>query len=51
MNTPILTRFDDDLMKCLKALAAKKHIGYQSPLRRFVAERVYEEEKREGMLK
>ncbi len=50
-KTPVSVRFDDDLINRLKALAAKKHIGYQSLLRRFVAERLYEEEKREGMLK
>ncbi|MGH3090213.1 MAG: CopG family antitoxin [Rubrobacteraceae bacterium] len=50
-KTPVSVRFDDDLINRLKTLAAKKSIGYQSLLRRFVAERLYEEEKREGMLK
>ncbi len=50
-KTPVSVRFDDDLINRLKALAAKKDIGYQSLLRRFVAERVYEEEKREGIIK
>lgn len=50
-KTPVSVRFDDDLVNRLKALAAAKGIGYQSLLRCFVAERVYEEEKREGILK
>jgi hypothetical protein len=32
-------------------LATIKGIGYQTLLRQFVADRVYEEEKREGVLK
>jgi hypothetical protein len=35
----------------LKVLASIKGIGYQTLLRQFVADRVYEEEKREGILK
>ncbi|CAN5595542.1 CopG family antitoxin [soil metagenome] len=50
-KTPVSVRFDDEMVNRLKTLAAKKGVGYQSLLRRFVAERVYEEEKREGMLK
>lgn len=50
-KTPVSVRFDDDLINRLRILAERKHIGYQSLLRRFVAERLYEEEKREGILK
>jgi predicted DNA binding CopG/RHH family protein len=44
-------RIEDELVRRLKALAAVKGVGYQTLLRQFVAERVYEEEKREGILK
>ena len=44
-------RMENDLVNRLKVLAAVKGIGYQTLLRQFVADRVYEEEKREGILK
>ncbi len=47
----ISVRMEDDLVSRLKALAAVKGVGYQTLLRQFVADRVYEEEKREGLLK
>ena len=47
----ISVRMEDDLVNRLKALAAVKGVGYQTLLRQFVADRVYEEEKREGILK
>jgi uncharacterized protein (DUF4415 family) len=50
-KAPISVRMEEDLMARLKALAAIKGIGYQTLLRQFVADRVYEEEKREGVLK
>ena len=37
-------------MNRLKALAAIKGVGYQTLRRQFVAERVYEEKKREGII-
>lgn len=43
-------RFDADTIVRLQALAAKKHKGYQTLLKEFVAERLYEEEKREGIV-
>lgn len=43
-------RLNTDLSNRLEALAAAKGTGYHSLLEQFVAERVYEEEKREGML-
>ncbi len=50
-KAPISVRMEDDLVRRLKALAAVKGVGYQTLLRQFVADRVYEEEKREGILK
>jgi predicted DNA binding CopG/RHH family protein len=47
---PIGVRFDDDVVRRLKALASKKNKGYQTLLKEFVVERLYEEEKREGLL-
>ncbi len=49
-TTPVAIRFDADTLSRLKALAKTKHKGYQTLLKEFVAERLYEEEKREGIL-
>ena len=46
----VSVRMENDLVNRLKALAAVKGIGYQTLLRQFVADRVYEEEEREGIL-
>ena len=43
-------RLEADIIKRLKALARKKGTGYQTLLKQFVGERLYEEEKREGLL-
>ena len=43
-------RLDPDLHDRLKKLANKKGKGYQTLLKEFVLERLYEEEKREGLL-
>lgn len=48
---PVAIRFDEDLLRRLKALARKKGKGYQTLLKEFVLERLYEEEKREGVLR
>lgn len=48
---PVSVRMEEDLVDRLRVLAAVKGIGYQTLLRQFVSERVYEEEKREGILK
>ncbi|MGB3682455.1 MAG: CopG family antitoxin [Rubrobacteraceae bacterium] len=48
---PIAVRFDEDVLERLKQLADYKHKGYQTLLKEFVSERLYEEEKREGILK
>jgi predicted DNA binding CopG/RHH family protein len=47
---PVPVRFDEDVLRRLKALAAKRHTGYQTLLKQFVVERLYEEEKREGLV-
>jgi hypothetical protein len=47
---PVSVRLDRDILRRLKVLAAKKHKGYQSLLKEFVVERLYEEEKREGLV-
>jgi uncharacterized protein (DUF4415 family) len=47
---PIAIRLDRDVLRRLRAVAAKKGKGYQTLLKEFVMERLYEEEKREGLL-
>lgn len=49
-SKPLSVRFDDETVHRLKAVAEKKHKGYQTLLKEFVTERLYEEEKREGLL-
>lgn len=44
---PINLRIETDLLKRLQNIAEIKEIPYQTLLKQFVAERVYEEEKRE----
>ena len=46
---PVPIRFSDDVIQRAKALAARRHIGYQTLLKEFVVERLYEEEKRAGL--
>ncbi|MHB8509248.1 MAG: CopG family antitoxin [Candidatus Dormibacteria bacterium] len=47
---PIAVRFDDATLDRIKELAGRRHTGYQTLLKQFVIERVYEEEKREGII-
>lgn len=47
---PLAVRFDEHTIVRLKTLAERRNRGYHTLLREFVAERLYEEEKREGML-
>lgn len=47
---PVSVRLDSDVLRRLKAVAAKKRKGYQSLLKEFLVERLYEEEKREGII-
>jgi predicted DNA binding CopG/RHH family protein len=49
-TTPIAVRFDRSTLERLKALAALRNTGYQTLLKEFVFERLYEEEKREGII-
>ncbi len=49
-TTPIAIRFDQFTLMRLKALAAARNTGYQTLLKEFVIERLYEEEKREGII-
>jgi len=47
---PVPIRFDDTTLTRLKALAARRNRGYQTIVREFISERLYEEEKRDGIL-
>lgn len=47
---PINLRIENDLLVRLQKVADIKNIPYQTLLKQFVAERVYEEEKREKIL-
>jgi hypothetical protein len=47
---PVAIRFDDDTLGRLRALARRRRKGYQTLLKEFVVERLYEEEKREGLV-
>jgi hypothetical protein len=49
-TTPVAVRFDEFTIKRLKDLAALRNTGYQTLLKEFVVERLYEEEKRERIL-
>jgi hypothetical protein len=49
-TTPIAVRVDRFTLKRLRALATLRNVGYQTLLKEFVVERLYEEEKREGIL-
>jgi hypothetical protein len=49
-TTPIAIRFDQFTLMRLRALAASRNTGYQTLLKEFVIERLYEEEKREGIV-
>ena len=49
-TTPVAIRFDQFTLRRLKALAALRNTGYQTLLKEFVVERLYEEEKREGII-
>ncbi len=47
---PVAVRFDDSTLGRIRALAARRNKGYQTLLKEFVSERLYEEEKREGLV-
>ena len=46
----IAVRFEGDIIRRLAALAVHKGTGYETLLKEFVVERLYEEEKREGLV-
>jgi hypothetical protein len=48
---PVAVRFDDATLQRLRNLAARRGKGYQTLLKEFVMERLYEEEKREGIIR
>ncbi len=47
---PIALRFDETVILRAKAVASRRGKGYQTLLKEFVSERLYEEEKREGIV-
>ena len=49
-TTPVAIRFDRFTLRRLKSLAALRNTGYQTLLKEFVIERLYEEEKRVGII-
>ncbi len=49
-TTPIAVRLDQFTLRRLKTLAALRNTGYQTLLKEFLVERLYEEEKREGII-
>lgn len=48
---PINIRMETDLLKRLQSLAELKKVPYQTLLKQFVSERIYEEEIRENIIK
>lgn len=44
----VAVRFDETTLQRIRALAARRHQGYQTLIKQFVTERLYEEEKRDG---
>lgn len=47
---PVSVRFDEEMLQRLRALAVRRGKRYQTLLKQFVLERLYEEERREGIL-
>ena len=47
---PVVIRFDDDTLARLRELARVKGKGFQTLLEEFAVERLYEEEKRAGLV-
>jgi predicted DNA binding CopG/RHH family protein len=45
----IALRLSDDTIARAKAVAARRHIGYQTLIKEFITERLYDEEKRVGL--
>jgi predicted DNA binding CopG/RHH family protein len=49
-SATVTLRMEEDTLDRLRQLAEKKGMGYQTLLKSFVVERLYEEENREGIL-
>lgn len=49
-STPVTIRFEDQLVARLRALAERRGMRYQTLLKGFVAERLFQEEEREGII-
>ena len=47
---PVSLRLDETTLSRAKKLAELRHIGYQTLLKEFIVERLYEEEKRNGLV-
>lgn len=47
---PVSVRFETQLLDRLRALARRRGVRYQTLLKQFVLERLYEEEQREGLV-
>jgi len=48
-STSVTIRFEGDTLHRLRTLAARKQLGYQTLLKQFVVERLYEEEQRAAL--
>ncbi|HLZ08460.1 MAG TPA: CopG family antitoxin, partial [Chloroflexota bacterium] len=44
----VAVRFDEAVLQRVRALAERRNQGYQTLIKQFVTERLYEEEKRDG---
>ncbi len=47
---PVSVRLENDILHRLRVLATRKGMGYQTLLKQLLVERLYEEEKREGLV-
>ena len=47
---PVSIRFEQHLLDRLRSLASRRGMRYQTLLKQFVVERIYEEERREGIV-
>lgn len=50
-HVEIAIKWESDQLDRIKRLAAKKHVTYQAHIKRWAAERLYEEEKLEGVIR
>jgi predicted DNA binding CopG/RHH family protein len=47
---PVSLRLDEHTLNRARALAAHRNMGYQTLMKEFIGERLYEEEKRDGLI-